>query len=203
MLFELHGHTTRYSSCSQMSPVEYLRAARDRGLAGICLTEHNTFWPEAEFAELCKAARGLVIINGNEQRCWDGDFLQGDFLVYGSRFHLERPTAQQLVDIVHNAAGIIVAAHPFRGELGVSEELVYQLDLDALEVYSCCQEPWQTKLAYEISQKIDMPLIASSDAHVPELVGYSAIEFTVSVHNEQEFVAAIKKRQFQLRPHGE
>lgn len=204
MLFEIHAHTTRYSACSHMEPMEYIDAAREKGLDGVCITEHNNFWKEKEFRELCQYGDGLLIINGIEQRCWGaGDELQGDFLVYGCRFHMERPTADQLIDIVHKSGGIVIAAHPFREALGVSEELVYQLDLDALEVYSCNQEPWQTELAKKTAQKMDIPVIAGSDAHVPELVGYGITEFTVPIRNEHDFVTAIKNRQFGIRKRHE
>ncbi len=198
MLFELHGHTTRYSKCSQMSPAEYIQAARKKGLQGICLTEHNTFWPEDEYKRFCHQAEGLVVINGNEQRCWDGDQIQGDFLVFGCRFQYWEPTAAQLIELVHRQGGIIIAAHPFRAGLGVSEELIYQLDLDALEVYSCSQEPWQTKLVYQAAKKMNIPVIAASDTHSPELVGCSTTEFTVAIQNEQDFVQAINRGQFNL-----
>lgn len=197
--FEIHAHTTRYSTCSHMEPEEYIDAARKKGLSGICVTEHNTFWEEKEFKKLCQYGNDLVIINGIEQRCWDGDVLQGDFLVYGCKFHLDRPTVHQLIDIVHKSGGIVIAAHPFRQDLGVSEELVHHLDLDALEVYSCNQEPWQTELAISTAEKMDIPVIAGSDAHIPEFVGYSATEFTVPVGNEQDFLNAIRNRHFIVR----
>lgn len=201
MLFELHAHTTRYSSCSNMSPSEYIKTAREKGLAGICLTEHNTFWPEDKYRELCKEAGGLVIINGNEQRCWDGDIIQGDFLVFGCRFNLERPGIGQLIKLVHSAGGIIIAAHPFREMLGVTEELIYHLNLDAIEVYSSNQEPWQTSLALGVAGKMDIPVISGSDAHLVELVGYTVTKFTMSVKNERDFGYAIKNRQFIPIPH--
>lgn len=202
MLFELHAHTNRYSSCGEMSPGEYIATARKIGLSGICLTEHNTFWPEDEYRELCNKADGLVIINGNEQRCWDGDIIQGDFLVFGCRFNLDRPKIDQLIRLVHNADGIIIAAHPFREMLGVREKLIYQLELDAIEVYSSNQEPWQTWLAFSVAEKMDIPVISGSDAHVSGLVGYAVTRFTVSIKNEMDFINAIKNRQFIPMPHG-
>lgn len=195
----MHAHTTRYSGCSYMEPEVYIDAAREKGLGGICITEHNTFWPESEFNELCHYGKGLIIINGIEQRCWNGEVLQGDFLVYGCRFQLERPTIHQLIDIVHKSGGVVAAAHPFREGLGVSEKLVCQIDLDGLEIFSCNQEQWQTKLTVSIAQKMNIPVIAGSDAHMPEQVGYSVTEFTVPVKDEQDFVNAIKNRQFVVR----
>lgn len=203
MLFEVHAHTTKYSSCSHMSPGEYIKAAKGKELSGICLTEHCTFWPDDQYKELCNEADGLVIINGNEQRCWDRDVIQGDFLVFGCRFNFGQPTASQLIDLVHKDGGVVIAAHPFREMLGVSEDLIYQLDLDAIEVYSSNQEPWQTHLACSVAKKMGIPVISGSDAHVPELVGYTVTRFTVPIKDEKDFVNAIKNRQFTCIPHAE
>lgn len=202
MFFELHAHTTRYSSCSRMTPEEYIEAARKKSLSGICLTEHDNFWDEEEYKQFCEKAEGLIVINGNEKRCWDGDRIQGDFLVFGCKEDFGKITIDQLIKIVHRKGGIVIAAHPFREMLGVSEKLIYSLDLDAIEMYSSNQEPWQTKLAITVANKMKLPIIGASDAHIPELVGYSVTEFKIPVKNEQDFIKAIKNRQFVALPHG-
>lgn len=184
-----------------MSPQEYIKTAKKKGLDGICLTEHCKFWPEDEYLKLCDEANGLVIINGNEQRCWDGDEVTGDFLVFGCRFNLEKTTIEELIKAVHDSGGIIIAAHPFRAIYGVKEELIYKLELDAIEGYSSSMELWQMKLAELVSKKMNKPLIGSSDAHTKDLVGYSVTKFTVPVKDEKTFVDAIKNRQFSAVPH--
>lgn len=201
MLFDLHAHTDRYSACGKMTPEDYINAAKEKCLSGICLTEHDKFWPENEYMELCKKAKGLVIINGNEKRCWNGDKIQGDFLVFGCRVDFEKPTIHQLTEAVHRLGGIVIAAHPFREMLGISEELIYQADLDAIEVYSSNMELWQTRLACSIAEKMDISVVGSSDAHTKELVAFAVTEFTVPVKNEKDFVNAIKKRKCTAIPH--
>lgn len=201
MLFDLHAHTNRYSDCGQMSPEEYIEIARKKGLSGICLTEHDKFWPENEYLELCKTAKDLIIINGNEKRCWDGDAIQGDFLIFGCRIQPERLTIKRLTKIVHDAGGIVIAAHPFRSILGVTEELIYKIELDAIEAYSSNMEPWQTQLACSVAEKMNIPVVGSSDAHISKLVGYSTTKFNKPVKNEEDFVNAVKSRQFIPVPH--
>ncbi len=44
MLIDIHIHTTRYSECSSLHPVDMAVAAKEAGLDGICLTEHQTVW---------------------------------------------------------------------------------------------------------------------------------------------------------------
>lgn len=184
-----------------MSPEDYISAAKEKGLSGICLTEHDKFWPEDEYLELCKKNRGLVIINGNEKRCWDGEKIQGDFLVFGCRIDFEKPTIHQLTEAVHRLGGIVIAAHPFREMLGISEELIYQADLDAIEVYSSNIEQWQTQLACSIAKKKDLPVVGASDAHTKELVGFAVTKFDIPVKNEKDFVKAIKNHKCSAIPH--
>ena len=43
MLIDLHFHTSKFSSCSRMTLEEGLGRARDLGLGGICVTEHDVF----------------------------------------------------------------------------------------------------------------------------------------------------------------
>lgn len=201
MLFEMHAHTTRYSACGKMDPEEYIDTAREMAIGGLCFTEHNTFWDEDEIERLRRYAGDIVLINGNEQRCWEGDFIQGDFLVYGCRFRIERPEIHELVKIVHEKGGIIIAAHPFREMLGISAELISEIDLDGLEVHSSNQEPWQTGLAKKIAKERNLALVAGSDAHRSDYVGYSLTDFTAEIKDEKDLVRAIKNKQIKLVPH--
>ena len=45
MLIDLHAHTYPKSDDSFVSVDELVDAARQHGLDGICLTEHDDFWP--------------------------------------------------------------------------------------------------------------------------------------------------------------
>ena len=44
MLVDIHIHTSRYSECSSLHPIDMAVAAKEAGLDGICLTEHQTVW---------------------------------------------------------------------------------------------------------------------------------------------------------------
>ena len=64
MRFDLHMHTTRHSPDSQMDPVALVRTARQIGLDGVVITEHDWLWTEAELSELRKMEPGLVVLAG-------------------------------------------------------------------------------------------------------------------------------------------
>ena len=63
MYLDLHLHTTAYSPCSSMSPDELMIAAKDAGLDGVCITEHNIVWP-LEDVEAISKKHGLPVFRG-------------------------------------------------------------------------------------------------------------------------------------------
>src|SRR5436190_23938539 len=75
MKFDLHMHTRRYSPDSEIDPFELVKRAKEIGLDGIVITEHDRLWPEAELEELRRAAPGLVVLGGVEVSGRNGDML--------------------------------------------------------------------------------------------------------------------------------
>src|SRR5918993_4091100 len=75
MKFDLHMHTRRYSPDSEIDPCALVRRAREVGLDGIVITEHDRLWPEAELDELRRAAPDLVVLGGVEVSGRGGDVL--------------------------------------------------------------------------------------------------------------------------------
>ena len=46
MLIDLHCHTKVHSACSALTPEALVRAARARGVDGVCITEHDALWQQ-------------------------------------------------------------------------------------------------------------------------------------------------------------
>src|SRR5438270_3855805 len=112
MKFDLHMHTTRHSPDSSMDPFVMLRRARELGLDGLVITEHDWLWTEEELDELRAAAPGLVVLAGVEVSAWEGHFLAYGV---GDPFALSRGMGvAELCREVHRQGGAVVAAHPFR-----------------------------------------------------------------------------------------
>jgi hypothetical protein len=193
MLIDPHIHTTRYSLCSQLKPDELVYAARLFRLDGIVITEHNCVWSEQEIAELRLKADGLVILRGQEIRAYKDGLLEGDLLVFGFYEVInEELSSTELIELVHQAGGIIVAAHPFRGFLGLREE-IYQLDLDGIEVLNSNHTPPENIAAKAASSRLGLPAIGGSDAHCAADVGNYLTFFENWIENEAQLVEEIKK----------
>ena len=201
MIFDLHLHTSRYSECAQHSPKEVVRAAREIGLEGIVITEHHRLWSEGELAELReRAGPDLMIFSGVEVSCFDGGAHLGDYIVLGApaQSHYPRDPVV-LIDWAHSEGAIVWAAHPYRYNWGCFD-LVYELAVDAIEVWHPLHDEEQEGWARQAAETLGAPQLAVSDAHIPELVGINAINTNEPVQELAQLIEAIRKGAFTPLP---
>jgi len=78
MRFDHHLHTAKHSPDSIIDPWELIEHAREIGLDGVVITEHDYQWEADELAELAARAAPLRVFSGVELST-----LEGHFLVYG------------------------------------------------------------------------------------------------------------------------
>ncbi len=197
MIIDLHTHTTVHSPCSVMSPDEMMVAARDAGLDGICVTEHNRLWTPDD-ARALSERYGIAVFRGIEITTTGGDIL-----VFGLE---EEPhdmwTPAMLKEKVDRAGGVAIAAHPFRGFLvfGFSE---LQMDMDAakdnptfsqvhaLEICNSMVTDQENEMARTVADAMGLFKVGGSDAHAPGKVGTCVTVFEERISDERELVAAI------------
>lgn len=197
MKIDLHAHTTVYSPCSVMSPDEMMIAAREAGLDGICITEHNRLWPQADARDLSRRY-GIAVFRGIEITTTGGDIV-----VFGLE---EEPsemwTPATLKEKVDHAGGVAIAAHPFRGFLifGFSElqmDLADAMDnptfaqVHGLEVCNSMVTDQENEMARGVADAMGLLKVGGSDAHEPKKIGTCATVFEELVSDEKELVAAI------------
>ncbi|MBA2941479.1 CehA/McbA family metallohydrolase [Paenibacillus sp. CGMCC 1.16610] len=109
--FELHCHT--FHSDGKQSLLELAEAARELGLRGVALTDHNTMTGLSNRDEVV-AATGVEVIPGLEWTTFFGHMLTLGLSEYVdwrnlSPFHIHRG-----IDGVHRQGGLVGLAHPFR-----------------------------------------------------------------------------------------
>ena len=73
MKFDIHVHTT-LSPCSHLTVDDILSRAKDKGLDGVCITDHDTMAIRHHLSEGIQD-NGLCLIFGMEYSSPDGDFL--------------------------------------------------------------------------------------------------------------------------------
>jgi predicted metal-dependent phosphoesterase TrpH len=194
MKFDLHLHTSRHSPDSSMAPEAMLRRARELGLDGLVITEHDWLWTEKELEELRAEAPGLVILSGIEVST-----REGHFLVYGvtNPFGVPRGIGvAALCHEVHRQGGVVVGAHPFRFGQRFNDILHRDKpELDGLEMMSSNMNADCRRLAVEVQTRLGLAGLGNSDAHHEDTLGFCFTEFAADVRNMNDLVHAIRERR--------
>jgi len=200
--FDLHIHTRRYSGCSFIEYEDLIEQAASAALSGFALTEHGMRWPDEEFDRLRSfaAERGMLLINGQEINTFDASHRsEGEFLVFGLSRSLTRPcSADELVHIVHEEGGIVIAAHPFKLARGGKShyygagDRVYRLKLDAIELCHPDHGEAAMKKVRRAMDALNIPGTGGSDAHKILQVGTCVTVFENPARNEDEFLREIR-----------
>jgi predicted metal-dependent phosphoesterase TrpH len=112
MLIDLHTHTKRHSWDSLLDVHDLIDRAKQSGLDGICLTEHDIFWDLDEVRKLAKE-HDFLVLPGVEINTDDGHFLCFGLQAYVFGMHRTKDLAAHVIA----AGGAMVAAHPYRRNL--------------------------------------------------------------------------------------
>ena len=189
MLIDLHVHTT-CSSCSCLTVDEILGHARQRGLDGVCLTDHDTMAVRYQLREGVQAD-GLCVIVGMEYAT-----PQGDYLVFGP-FEALGPGlgVLDLLRRVREHGGVAVAAHPFRSWRPVRRDCLNGGLCTHVETINGRNEESENRQAHDWAMRHDLCATAGSDAHSLDELGRCVTRFDVPVRSRAALVAALRAGQ--------
>jgi len=191
-----------------MSPEELVRRAKELGMDGVCLTEHNKTHDPSYIRHLGKKY-GMVVLQGVEMVT-----LEGDILLFSE--HLkelleeirEVISVRKMRSIVNKMGGAIIAAHPLRNVYlskdSYQTELYYQRVeevsnrvllrwVDGIEVYNGNDLDIQNLIAWEVSKQLQLVTTGGSDAHCIEDVGKFFTIFEGEISCEADLVAALRE----------
>jgi predicted metal-dependent phosphoesterase TrpH len=178
---DLHCHS-RFSADGVSEPEEMVAAARNRGLHGFAITDHNTcacvdyFLQHGLMREDGKPVDGFLIIPGQEITT-----AAGHLLAIGVRLpDLKGIPAAEAVELIHQAGGLAIPPHPYdMFRAGIRESVLDTLPIDALEVFNAATTLKRyNKQALEYAQRRSLAMTAGSDAHHVEALGtaYTILE---------------------------
>lgn len=127
MKLDLHIHS-RHSDDGSESVRDIIRTARERGLDGIAICDHNTFEAFEEAKSL--APEGFVVIPGVEYSTDVGHVLA---LFVTKQYDLKRNEKNyRVIESLRSAAdedgALLVAAHPYRKREALPERLLPNVD---------------------------------------------------------------------------
>jgi hypothetical protein len=177
-----------------MDPLAMLRRAREIGLDGLVITEHDWLWTESELDELRAAEPGLVVLAGIEVSA-----RQGHFLAYGVRNPFAVPHGIDVAELcreVHRQGGAVVAAHPFRWGQRFDEILhKSRPELDGLELMSKNMDADCRRQAAAIVRERRLCGLGNSDAHSEDRLGCCYTDFDAAIRDLRDLVEAIRSRR--------
>jgi len=193
MLIDLHCHTRVYSACSALTPDALVRAAKARGLDGVCITEHDALWPLDDIRRLAETME-FAVFRGMEVTTE-----VGHVLVFGvGRHHPEMATLDALHRIVRAEGGLMYLAHPGR-RYGTLPPDDLSACFDSVEAHNGTEGTLQNETAARMAENLRLPGIGGSDAHAVREVGVCATGFTAAIEDEAAFLAALRSGDYHAR----
>lgn len=202
MVIDLHIHTHPASPCSS-APVDLvIEEAKNIGLDGICLTDHNYVW-DGGMVEDLQQRHGFLILRGNEITTD-----QGDMVVFGLKRDVQGIIKlEDLNKEVREAGGFIIAVHPFRGfltfglgDLGLTPQKAMERPhfkhVDAMEVLNGKVTEKENNFAREVATGLGLPVTGGSDAHEVSEVGLYATRFLTAIKDEKQLIEALKNGNY-------
>lgn len=181
--FDLHLHTF-YSSDGCASPEAMIAAAKNRGLSGVAVTDHNTceavdhLIHAGLMREDGQAVDGFLIIPGVEVSTADGHLL----CIGTTLPQMKGLPASEVVATIHERGGLAIAPHPFDSfRAGIREEILDLLPLNALETFNAAVTlKGFNEKASSYALRRGLAATASSDAHHASAAGISSTTYELS-----------------------
>jgi len=205
MLIDLHNHTWPRSHDSVLDPGDLVVRAKELGLDGICLTEHDTVWDPAE-AQALAEKHDFLVIAGVEVSTDDGHIL-----AYGvDKYVFGMHRVGKLAEHVKERGGALVAAHPYRRAipwkddpeawqkaLQRAEENPAMPHCIALEVLNGRGSERENRFSLELAERAHMGGTAGTDSHASHDIGKVATYFESDrIETWQDLVRELESGRF-------
>lgn len=199
-LYETHLHTCQSSRCARNTGEEMAKACKAAGYTGIIVTEHNWHGNNCLDADLPWEEWVEQFCRGYESaKAWgdqnDLDVFFGyeanyegtEFLIYGvdKQWLIKHPeikdaTIEEQLELIHQAGGMVVHAHPFREEPYIPKVRLFPEFVDAVEGVNATHSnhlstshnnsEWDVQ-AITYAKKHHLPMTAGSDVHGTLILG--------------------------------
>ena len=187
MKFDLHVHTT-LSSCSQLTLEQILDNARDKGVDGVCITDHDTM-AATDLVKEGLQENGLCVLVGMEYATQGGDFLLfGPF----EKLPVGLP-AEAVLSAVRNTGGVAIAAHPCRPGRSVDISLLEKGLCRIIEGVNGRNTPQANQEVALWPERYHVGAVGGSDAHTLDELGKVPTQFTLPIRSRADLIRALKE----------
>ncbi|MGE0598534.1 MAG: CehA/McbA family metallohydrolase [Dehalococcoidia bacterium] len=191
MLIDLHCHSQPLSTCSALSPAELIRIAGERGLDGICLTEHDRAWPLDDLERL-RAESPIAVFSAVELTT---DL--GHVLAFGLEPGQFSAIASEAFAAAEAVGGLLFLAHPARdGLLKITHDTVEFFS--SVEAINGSDSKLKNMAATGLAKGFRLPGVGGSDAHAAEEVGRAATKFHLPrIETDRQLLEALKSGEYE------
>jgi histidinol phosphatase-like PHP family hydrolase len=200
-IIDMHIHTTAGASDSGLDPEDLAEEARQRGLTGINITEHDRLWDTFKLNEYRQRHDGLFVNNGMEVSTDMGHMIVVGLKQYVSGIR----RAEELRKVLDDLGGFMTVAHPFRHwfdpvyfrkqgkepftmtpEQAAERMPIFQL-VDAIEALNGANTPKENLFALRVAKVLGKPVTGGSDAHSKSGIGFYCTVLEKDVTTADEF----------------
>ncbi|MCC5909345.1 MAG: PHP domain-containing protein [Clostridiaceae bacterium] len=187
MIIDIHIHEKNNSKDSHISLNEIIDKAKEMGLDGVCITDHDSNGL-MEKAHAIAEERDFLVIVGAEILTYEGDML-----VFGlDHLPKEKLHADELMKLVEQSNGVAISAHPFRPTNRAMGNYNRSLKgFRGIEAFNGTTKSQYNILAYYLAQELNLPALGGSDAHHIHQIGQYATLFPDGIRDEKDLIQAI------------
>lgn len=190
-----------------MGPDELIEAAKSNGLDGVCLTEHDSFWPQ-EAMDALSRKHDFLVLAGCEINT-DA----GHLLVFGLKeyvFGLHKPAFLRAT--LKQEGALAIAAHPYRRRFleepgrqpEARAEMLRQAGGDsmfefchAIEAVNGRGTASENRFSRDLGEQLGIKTTGGSDAHKLEQMGTAATHFQRPITGLGDLIQELRAGRFE------
>jgi len=201
MLIDIHTHTEFRSHDGQLSPEALIGLAKKAGLDGICLTEHDWFWPR-EAAEKLGKEHDFLVLNGVELKTE-----YGHMLVYGlDSIDFGLPSTAHVREMADRVGGFMILPHPYRhnylyGDMNEAIEICYRKPVfklvDTIELINGRGTETENTFSGLLAKKLGLKGTGGSDCHEASDMPTGVTKFERKIRNNDELIQELKAGRYE------
>ncbi len=203
MKIDLHVHIHATSRCAKASPVQMAQEAKNRGLDGIVILDHNYLTTKEECQATELVVPGIKVFQGTEINVVGDDvvLITTQPISFMPKYKEKITDLDMLDRYVKESGALAILAHPYRRKDFISFDLTkfcpHAVEMAGRHVKYENRE----KIINELCRKFKMKPVSVSDAHKPKQLGgfYVNLDYdVVSEGHPHSLIEQIKRGTYTL-----
>lgn len=185
MRMDLHIHSS-FSSDGRESPTDILKYARNLGLGGVAILDHNEIKGSLKAYQLAREM-DIIVVRGLEVSTEEGHIV-----AYGvDQMIPAQKSIQETAEIIQDLGGISVAPHPYRFWSGIGGKRVSPRHFSGVEVQNARCTARNNRRSLRLAERLNLGVTGGTDAHNLSEIGKAYTNLETRPTSEDEVIHAI------------